>query len=627
MTRSSRGGSVATTAADDGRGHETNAGRANLVYDGSCAFCRRWLERVRRWDRRGRLDLVPYQTPDLEARFPQLSRDDCRQRIHLVDEGGGVFAGAAAGREVLRRLPGGWLWALPLRIPGALLVAEPIYAWITRRWGPLPRRGRARAPAISGSASARAARATALTSALSARYLWAKLRGLGGRRERRAAIMDAYHLRSAQQVVEFMGNMKGLFMKLGQIVSFVNDDVPEQYREVLRQLQTTSPPMCFDLARQVIESELRAPLRDVFRDIDEEPIAAASIGQVHRARLRSGDEVAVKVQYPGVDDAIRADLSGMTVVNGFLGMMSPGLDAAGVAAELRARLGEELDYRREASNQQTFAEIYGGHPFIRIPAVFAEYSTARVLTQRFADGHDFTWLLAQPAALQQRVAEILFRFVFGSIFRFHIFNADPHPGNYRFHEDGTVTFLDFGCVKHFRPEMVADWMEIIRAHLRGDQLGFRRQAMRLGFLRPDSDLSLDAYYECVGYFYAPFAHDRDFTFTSEYNAQSFRVMFDRSHPVYGEVQRKLNLPPDFVLVNRLQWGLNSILTQLRATANWHRILREYLYGEPPSTELGRQSASFRAAWRAERADPGRTAPDQDGVARPRQPWPSLRTPR
>ena len=140
------------------------------------------------------------------------------------------------------------------------------------------------------------------------------------------------------------------------------------------------------------------------------------------------------------------------------------------------------------------------HPFIRIPAVFPAHSTARVLTQRFAGGHGFEWLLAQSPPFQQRIAEILFRFVFGSIFRIHLFNADPHPGNNRFHEDGAVTFLDFGCVKRFTPEMIADWMEIVRAHLRGDKPGFRQQALRLGFLRPDSDLSLDAYRDArMGY--------------------------------------------------------------------------------------------------------------------------------
>ena len=143
-------------------------------------------------------------------------------------------------------------------------------------------------------------------------------------------------------------------------------------------------------------------------------------------------------------------------------------------------------------------------------------------------------------------------------------------------------------------------MAIIRAHLCGEKPAFQELAVRLGFLPPDSDVSLDAYYESVGYFYAPFARDECFTFTPEYNAKSLTVMFDRSHPVYGEVQRKLNLPADFVLVNRLQWGLNSILSQLGATANWHRIVREYLYGDPPSTELGARAAAFRAEWKAAR---------------------------
>jgi predicted DCC family thiol-disulfide oxidoreductase YuxK len=114
---------------------------ASLIYDGSCKFCRRWMERVRRWDRQARLEFVPWQSADLETHFPQLSRAACRQRMHLVDEHGKVFAGAAAGREVLRRLPGGRLWAFPFRIPGALRIAEPVYVWITHRWGPLPRKG------------------------------------------------------------------------------------------------------------------------------------------------------------------------------------------------------------------------------------------------------------------------------------------------------------------------------------------------------------------------------------------------------------------------------------------------------------------------------------------------------
>lgn len=113
--------------------------RPTLIYSGTCAFCRRWMERVRRWDRSGQLDYLPFQSPELATRFPQVSLEACRQRMHFVDERGAVFAGAAAGREILHRLPYGALWSLPLRIPGALAIAEPIYIWITKRWGPVPR--------------------------------------------------------------------------------------------------------------------------------------------------------------------------------------------------------------------------------------------------------------------------------------------------------------------------------------------------------------------------------------------------------------------------------------------------------------------------------------------------------
>ncbi len=372
-----------------------------------------------------------------------------------------------------------------------------------------------------------------------------------------------------------VGNMKGAVMKLAQIASFISDDVPEQYRTARKQLQTAAPPMTFALARGVVEADLGRPLERLFVDFEPEPIAAASIGQVHAARLRDGQEVVVKVQYPGVDDAIRADMANLPWLYGILGMLNPGLDPAPLAAELKARITEELDYRREAANQATFARLFAGDPLVRVPRVVAECSGARVLTMARARGNDFDWLRGRPQAFRNRVAEVIYRFVFASIFRHRLFNGDPHPGNYLFHDDGGVTFLDFGCVKYFDEAMIVNWRREVRAHLAGDRGAFLRQATVLGFGRDGGPVPPDLY-DYMVYFYEPWHTNGPFTFTPEYNAQSLGMVFDRSHPRWGRLLRQLNMPAEFAIVNRLQWGLTSILAQLRATANWRAIIDEYL---------------------------------------------------
>jgi predicted unusual protein kinase regulating ubiquinone biosynthesis (AarF/ABC1/UbiB family) len=414
-----------------------------------------------------------------------------------------------------------------------------------------------------------------LSCKLSVRQLWARLRARLAPPERRQAILDESHLQSAEQVLAAMGQMKGAMMKLAQIASFISDDIPEQYRTALKQLQTSAPPMTFALARDVIEVDLGAPLDRLFADFEPEPIAAASIGQVHAARLPGGEEVVVKVQYPGVDEAIRADMANLPWLYGMLGFLNPGLDPKPLAEELRVRITEELDYRREAENQATFARLFDGHPRIRIPRVVHERSGGRVLTTARARGHDFEWLCTRPQAFRNEVAEVIFRFAFESIFRHRLFNGDPHPGNYLFHDDGGVTFLDFGCVKYFDAAMVADWKRYVRAHLAGDRDTFLRQGAKLGFVRDGGTVPPELY-DYMQYFYEPWHAAGPYTFTPEYNAQSLGMVFDRNHPRWGQLLRQLNMPADFAIVNRLQWGLTSILARLHATANWRAIIDEYL---------------------------------------------------
>lgn len=468
--------------------------------------------------------------------------------------------------------------------------------------------GRKHGVVSTGSRTGRTARVGALGSKMSLRYTWAKLRGLFAPAETRAAIVQRAHLESAEEVVALMGNMKGGMMKLGQILSFVGDDLPEEYRNVLASLQTQSPPMAFGLARDIVEKDLGHPLKKLYRAIDEEPLAAASIGQVHRARLaKGGGDVVVKVQYPGIAEAIDADLANVAFLYSAMGMISPNLDSGALADELKERITEELDYGKEAANQKAFAEAYEGHPYIHVPKVIESHSGRRVLTSEHVDAHDFAWLRSQPKELRDRVGEVLWRFVFGSITQLHVFNADPHPGNYLFHPDGKVTFLDYGCVRYFDPDRMPKWKALIRAHLESDMDAFRRLIVELGFVVPDSKIPTELWYEYFGYFYEPFWKDEPFTFTSEYTKKSLAMVFDRSHPRYGALTKEANMPKDFLLVNRIQWGLYSILASLGCTANWHRIHRELYYGDAPSTPIGRECAEFAQRWRQTRGIDPRVA--------------------
>jgi predicted unusual protein kinase regulating ubiquinone biosynthesis (AarF/ABC1/UbiB family) len=429
-----------------------------------------------------------------------------------------------------------------------------------------------------------------LSARLSTSWFGARVRRLFAGRERRARLDEAQRKANAQLVASTMGEMKGALMKLGQMVSFVTDEVPAEYRAALAQLQSSAPPMPFPLIRDVAERELGRPLERAFARFDEKPLASASIGQVHRAQLPSGEEVAVKVQYPGVAEAIGADLANVGVLYSVVGMMYPALDPKPVVEELRSRITEELDYAREAKNQKLFAARFEGNPHVRIPRVFDEHSTARVLTTEFVAGRRFADVLADPAEVRNRYGEIIYRFVFHSILRNGVFNGDPHPGNYLFDAEGkTVTFLDFGCVKFFPDDMMANWKRLVCCHLDGHRDDFRGQLVKLGFIKDDNKLTTELLYEYFRYFYEPFAEDRHFVFSSEYNSKSIKMVFAPDGKFAG-CTKQLNMPPDFVFVNRIQWGVYSILAQLGAGENWHRIHREYLYGDPPATELGRAVA-------------------------------------
>ena len=461
-----------------------------------------------------------------------------------------------------------------------VLVVFALALWIGRGHLPSGRLGRL-------------ARIGRLSAALSASWLGAKVRRLFAGRHGRERIDEAQRTAAAKRVAETMGSMKGAFMKLGQMMSFISESVPEEMRAQLRQLQSDAPPMEFVLVRDTVERELGRPLERAFARFDEVPLAAASIGQVHRAQLPTGEEVVVKVQYPGVAEAIRADLANAAMLQQMLKMLYPAQDPGPVIEELRARIFDEFDYTNELANLAEFGAIYDGHPFIVIPRAYPSHCTAKVLTLEFVEGRRFEEVLADPLEARSQYAEIIYRFVFGTIMRHQLFNGDPHPGNYLF-QDGRVVFLDFGCVKRFPPDMARTWSGLVASHFAEDREGFRAGLVALQFLPEDSPLDAERLYSYFQLFYEPFRFDRDFSFSRPYITSTFRQVFAPGGEFTG-MQKQLNMPGHFVFVNRIQWGVFSILGQLASHANYHRIYREYLFGEPPATPLGEADDAHYAA--------------------------------
>lgn len=424
--------------------------------------------------------------------------------------------------------------------------------------------------------------------------------------ERREVLDDELQLHTAEEVAKTLGQMKGAWMKLGQLASFVDDGMPEPIRQALEQLQQDAPPMAPELASQVIIDELGAPPEEIFAEWDGVPIAAASIGQVHRAMTRDGRAVAVKVQYPGIAKAIEADLANLDLATVVLPMVWRSLDADAVAEELRERLTEELDYSLEACNQRDFAAWYRDHPFIHVPDVVDELSTSRVLTSELAPGARFHELESWSQEERDRAAEAIYRFVFRSFYRHHAFNGDPHPGNYLFERGGRVTFLDFGLVKRFTDADIEAALRIARhaalriarhAVLEPDVRALRTATEDAGYFVRGAPVTDERLAEYSLLFWEPLLRRGRTTITSEWATELVRrYMAGRSE--FADVVQWASVPAQFVMLQRINLGVFAILGRLNATTDWRGVSEELwpITNGLPATEMG----EAEARWLAER---------------------------
>jgi predicted unusual protein kinase regulating ubiquinone biosynthesis (AarF/ABC1/UbiB family) len=378
------------------------------------------------------------------------------------------------------------------------------------------------------------------------------------------------------------------------------DEYRELYQEKLGALRTSAPPMPWEKVRKVLDREYDEPYEELFERIEPDAMAAASIGQVHRGLLHDGREVAVKIQYPGIDAAIRADLSNAGMILRLSKALAPGLDAKAVAAELRERVLEELDYEHEAQNQRSFARAYRGHPFICVPDVITRLSRSRVLVTELVEGMNFDQVKGLEQEQRNRFAEIVFRFYLGSIYQLNHFNADAHPGNYVLLENGKVAFLDFGMTKRLDPEQIRLEEEVVQARLDHDPERLREKLHELGFLRNPKRIDAErlmAHVDAVGGWYL--VQDEELQITPEYVMSVISAISDPRSDFYALMRRE-NVPANELMGRRMEVGVLAVLGQLRAKRNWHRIAREWWFGDEPQTELGKQEHDF---WSRRSASP------------------------
>jgi predicted unusual protein kinase regulating ubiquinone biosynthesis (AarF/ABC1/UbiB family) len=443
----------------------------------------------------------------------------------------------------------------------------------------------------------RTARIGGLAGGQAARTYAARAADITRSEEKRRAAAERRQVQMADRILDVLGQMKGAAMKIGQVASFVDSGAlpPEVHRrleEKLAELRDSAPRIPFADMRRVLENDLEEPFEDVFAEFEPEAFAAASIGQVYRARLHDGRRVAVKIQYPGIARAVRADLQNLGLILRVAKMMAPGMDPKAMAEEIRERLTDELDYELEAQTHRSFERTWRGHPFVVIPEVLTRLSSEHVLVTEYVEGLGFEEVKELPQAERDRFGEIVFRFFLGSLYRTRRFSADPHPGNYLLLSDGRVAFLDFGMAKQISPQQADAELAVMRAGIDREPERLRAALAAMGFFDPADELiaaeAVQEHFEAAAGWYA---FDREFRVDREYVRQ---VMIDVSapHSRFWELMRRQTIPPQTMFARRMEGLTLAVLGQLEAEANWHRIAREWLYGDPPATPLGEQEAQF-----------------------------------
>ncbi len=379
-------------------------------------------------------------------------------------------------------------------------------------------------------------------------------------------------LEKVVKVVTSLGQLKGIAMKMGQIMSYIDIALPEELRDALSVLQTHAQPMPFDQVAAEIRTALPKTGDALLERMEEAPVAAASIGQVHRAVLPDGTAVAVKIQYPEAARAIAADFGPASAGTRIASLFYPKARIDDFVKEARTRFLEECDYRHEAYCQRQFRALFDGHEVLFVPDVFDAYCADTVLTSTFVEGLSFADFLATdpPQSVRDRTGAALFEFYLGTLFRHCLYNCDPHPGNYLFCEDGRVAMLDHGCTRQFDPRFVSKLAGLTRAMHADVRDDIHRALVNLEMVRDNERYDFDTIRGFLRAFFGPMLEDRCAAVDMS-AAMEMREAISAKHRLM-----KIRMPGEFLFLFRIRFGLMSVLAKLGAEANWYALETQYV---------------------------------------------------
>jgi predicted unusual protein kinase regulating ubiquinone biosynthesis (AarF/ABC1/UbiB family) len=400
----------------------------------------------------------------------------------------------------------------------------------------------------------------------------------------------------ARELVKQLGQMRGAAMKIGQVLSTVDftalpEADREEFKATLASLRDDVPPLPFKRVEKLLRDEIEIPLDEAFEEFEHEAFAAASIGQVHRAVTADGRRVAVKVQYPGIAEAVETDLRNLQMLLPLVKRLAPGLDVKALAAELSERIGEELDYEIEAQNHRALARAWSGHPFVFVPPVDTRLSSRRVLVTELIEGHRFEAVKAMDEATRDRFGEIVFRFFFGTLTQLRRASGDPHPGNYLLLDDGRVGFIDFGLMRVVDADYLEGERALARAVVAGDAQAVHAGLAKLGYLPEpatfEPEMLLGQLRTAGEWYFEPGFRRLTPGYITEVMERGGSPRSD-----YFEQMRRETIPPQALLIRRMEGLVFSTLGELRAGADWNALADEIWSDSPPTTPLGEQDAAF-----------------------------------